>query len=183
MGDVTDLARYRSRREFDRNLARMGWSPTRLCSSAVSGTAIYLFDDASRLLLFTLVQSDSLRAISRRVRQGPQQPLFDLAETLDRLIADFIVNPSVEGDRRMAPMADAVAWFAGLSLSLIDTPILEHESIAIIRLVDAGRGESAFHLAHLEWSGIVAREQASRRLAGMARTLRRQLLPDHSAGR
>lgn len=176
MGDVTDFCRYRSRRDFDRKLVGMGWSPTRLHATAVEGTAIYLFDDATRLLLFTLVQADNLQLISRRVGQNPQEPLFSLAETLESLIADFDRLPPFEGDGRMALVADTLVWFAGLSLSLLEPRVLVEESIAVIRLPDSGRGESMFHLAHLDWRGVVDRERASARLERLAASLRPRLL-------
>ncbi|MCW8907636.1 MAG: hypothetical protein OQL28_10320 [Sedimenticola sp.] len=176
MGDVTDFCRYRSRRDFDRKLVGMGWSPTRLHATVVEGTPIYLFDDATRLLLFALVQTENLQQISCRVHQSPRETLFRLAESLESLVVDFARTPPHEDDPRMALVADTLVWFAGFSLSLIETRALAEESIAVIRLPDSGRGESAFHLAHLEWPEVLGRKQASAQLARLAGSLRPRLL-------
>lgn len=176
MGTVTEFCGYKSRRDFERKLVRLGWTPTRLQSPAVEGTAIYLYDDHTRLLLFSLVQRPNLEMISRRVRYSPDTPLFTLAETLNSLIADFSLNPPFAGDSRLQLVADTVAWFTGFSLSAMNARTLGEESIAIFRLLDSARGESAFHLAHLDWPQVVARNQASARFACMARSLRQSLL-------
>lgn len=176
MGDVTDFCRYRLRREFDRKLIDLGWSPIRLDPAAVEGTPIYLYDDSSRLLLFTLTQTENLHRISRRVRQGSRETLFRLAESLETLVVDFLRTPPYGGDPRMTLVADTLAWFAGFSLSLIDARSLANESIAVIRLPDTGRGESAFHLAHLAEPDVMGRKQASAQLARLAGSLRPHLL-------
>lgn len=176
MGDVTDFCRYRLRREFDRKLVDLGWSPIRLDPAAVEGTPIYLYDDSSRLLLFTLTQTENLRRISRRVQQGPRETLFRLAESLETLVVDFARTPLYGGDQRMTLVADTLTWFVGFSLSLIDARSLGNESIAVIRLPDSERGESAFHLAHLAWPDVVERKQASAQLARLAGSLRPHLL-------
>ncbi len=175
MGKVADFSRYKARRDHDRKLRDKGWTPTRLGGSADQGTAIYIYDDHTRLLLYTLIEQASLDAIIHRVRHVEGADLVALAEQLSGLITHFSCHPPFQGDRRLAMMAQAAAWFTGLSLSLINSHSLAGESIVIFRLVDIENRDSAFHLAHLAWPKIMDSRAAESRLSGMARSLRRNL--------
>lgn len=175
MGNVADFSKYKARKDYHQKLLTKGWMPTRLEADAVGGVSIYIYDDHTRLLLFSLIQQSSLEQISRRVRHSDQTNLLNLAEQLSALISDFSRHPPFQGDQRLSAMAQAAAWFAGFSLSLINGRSLQGESIVIFRLVDVENGESAFHLAHLEWPEVMERSRAESQLSGMARTLRRSL--------
>lgn len=178
MGHVADFCKYKARKDYDQHLLTRGWMPTRLEAEAVGGTSIYIYDDHTRLLLFSVIQHASLEKIIHRVQPVEGMDLLGLAEQLNALITDFSLHPPFQGDPRLSPMAQVAAWFAGLSLSLTNTPAPEGESIAIFRLVDVENGESAFHLAHLEWPEIMDSRRAQSRLSGMARSLRRNLFRD-----
>jgi|GEM_PF-2126041 len=175
MGHVADFCKYKARKDYDQKLLTKGWTPTRLEADAVGGTSIYIYDDHTRLLLFSVIQQASLEQIARRVQQAEGEDLLSLAEQLSALITDFSHFPPFQGDQRLSVMAQTAAWFAGFSLSLIDNCSQEGESIVIFRLVDVENGESAFHLTHLEWPEIMDSRCAASQLSGMARSLRRSL--------
>lgn len=175
MGNVADFCKYKARKDYDRQLLNKGWMPIRMDLDTVGGTAIYIYDDHTQLLLFSLVQPANLEQITRRVKDAEEDELLNLAEQLSTLITDFAHYPPFEGDQRLSLMAQAAAWFTGFSLSLIDRHSLKGESIVIFRLIDEEKRESAFHLAHLKWPEIMDRSTAESQLSGMARTLRRDL--------
>ncbi|WP_428604393.1 hypothetical protein [Sedimenticola sp.] len=175
MGNVADFSKYKARRDYDQQLVNKGWVPTRLDAQAVGGVSIYIYDDHTRLLLYSVIDPASLKAIARRVRHSEQGDLLSLAEKLSGLINDFSQHPPFQGDRRLPLIAQAAAWFTGFSLSLINRYSLKRESIVIFRLVDIENRESAFHLAHLEWPEVMDRQLVESQLSGMARSLRRDL--------
>ncbi|WP_275099071.1 hypothetical protein [Sedimenticola hydrogenitrophicus] len=175
MGNVADFCKYKARKDYDKKLLTKGWMPTRLDADVVGGTSIYIYDDHTRLLLFSVIQRSSLEQITRRVKHTEGEELLNLAEQLSALITDFSHTPPFQGDRRLSLMAQTAAWFAGLSLSLINCRALKGESIVIFRLVDVENGESAFHLAHLAWPEIMESSRAESQLSGMARSLRQSL--------
>lgn len=175
MGNVADFCKYKARKDYDRKLQTKGWTPTRLDGEAIGGTSIYIYDDHTRLLLFSVIQQSSLEQIARRVKHAEDTNLLNLAEQLSALINDFSHTPPYQGDQRLSAMAQTAAWFAGFSLSLIDSHSLRGESIVIFRLVDTESWESAFHLAHLAWPEIMDRRSAESQLSGMARSLHNEL--------
>lgn len=175
MGQVADFSKYKAKRDYDRQLLDNGWAPTRLEAEAIGGTSIYIYDDHTRLLLFSVIQRASLQQIIHRVAPAGGEDLLNLAEQLSALITDFSMHRPFQGDPRLALVAQASAWFAGLSLSLINSASLDRESIAIFRLLDLENRESTFHLAHLAWPDIMDRVDAEAQLSDMARSLRRDL--------
>ncbi|AKH21604.1 hypothetical protein [Sedimenticola thiotaurini] len=176
MGRVADFCEYKAKRDYDRQLLENGWAPTRLEAEAIGGTSIYIYDDHTRLLLYSVIQRTSLQQIIQRVEPAAGGDLLSLAEQLNALITDFSMHGPFQGDPRLSLMAQASAWFAGLSLSLINHRFLDDQSIAIFRLLDAENRESSFHLAHLAWPEIMSSADAEAQLSGMARSLRRDLI-------
>ncbi|PLX62593.1 hypothetical protein [Sedimenticola selenatireducens] len=178
MGNVADFSKYKARKDHGRQLQDKGWVPTWLGEGADRGTAVYIYDDHTRLLLYAGIEQTSLDAIAHSVRRSEGEDLLSLAEQLSALITEFSHHPPFQGDQRLALVAQTAAWFVGFSLSLINSDSLEGESIVILRLVDVESRESAFHLAHLEWPEIMDRRSAESQLSDMARSLRRNLFND-----
>ncbi len=176
MGVVADFGRYKKLRDYDRKLNQLGWSPTRLESESVEGAVVYLYDDDSGLLLFSLIPHSTLEMIRQRVASDSPESLLTLAENLNTLITDFIQEPPREEDDRLPLMAETMAWFVGFSLASADGEHPTDQSIAVFRLLDREHGESSFHLARLDWPEVIERGRAESRLAAMARILRRSIM-------
>jgi hypothetical protein len=176
MGNVADFSKYKARRDFTHDLVSKGWVPDRVDQITADGVSIYIYDDHTRLLLFSNVQQSNLQEIIQRVRRAEGENILTVAEKLSALISDFAVLPPFQGDRRLSVIAQMAVWFAGFSLSLINSHALEHESLVIFRLVDLEHHESTFHLAHLAWPDVMDRMRVESRLARMAKSLRKDLL-------
>ncbi|MCW8889835.1 MAG: hypothetical protein OQL20_04165, partial [Sedimenticola sp.] len=102
--------------------------------------------------------------------------LLTVADKLGALITDFGISPPYQGDQRLSAIAQTAVWFAGFSLSLINSKTMLRESLVIFRLVDIEQQACTFHLAHLAWPEVMERSSAASYLAGMAKQLRRELL-------
>ncbi|MCW8976158.1 MAG: hypothetical protein OQL10_10615 [Sedimenticola sp.] len=175
MGNVADFSKYKARRDYVQNLLDKGWMPDRVDKALSDSISIYIYDDYTQLLLFSNVQQANLEKIIQRVTNAEEENLLSVAENLSALISDFGVLPPFQGDRRLSAIAQTAVWFAGFSLSLINAESMKRESLVIFRLVDIENCASTFHLAHLAWPEVMERASAESYLAGMARSLRREL--------
>jgi hypothetical protein len=176
MGNVADFSKYKARRDYAQSLMSKGWMPERVDQTNADGVSIYIYDDHTRLLLFSNVQQSNLQEIIRCVRQVEGEDILSVAEKLSALISDFAVLPPFQGDKRLSVIAQMAVWFAGFSLSLINSHMLNRESLVIFRLIDIEQHESTFHLAHLAWPDIMDRVLVESHLASMAKSLRRDFL-------
>jgi hypothetical protein len=176
MGNVADFSKYKARRDYTQNLVSKGWVPERVDKILADGVSIYIYDDHTRLLLFSNVQQSNLQEIIHCVQRAEGENILSVAEKLSDLISDFAVLPPFQGDKRLSVIAQMAVWFAGFSLSLINSHALKHESLVIFRLVDLEHHESTFHLTHLAWPDVMDRVCVESKLARMARTLRKDLL-------
>lgn len=175
MSNVADFSKYKARRDYDKNLKDKGWSATRLAAEIEGGVSIYVYDDLSELLLFSVIEQRSLLEIRERVRTSDNQDLLSLAEKLSLLINDLANTPPEKDDLRLSTLAHTVAWFTGFSLALTKKPNLDNKSIALLRLFDLNNQESAFNLTYLDWPNIMAHREAAQELSAMASIMRSEI--------
>ncbi len=181
MSDVADFSKYKARKDYDLNLQEKGWSATRLASDIESGVCIYVYDDYTGLLLFSVIEQSSLFEIRARVGTSNKRDLLSLTEKLNLLINDLTETPPDTDDLRLSAFAHTAAWFTGFLLAMVKKPELDSRSIALFRLYDQESRESAFYLSYLDWPDIMARQKAKKELSAMASMMRCNLhgLPEY----